>query len=466
MPLKQFTIDFRELAQDAFLRNDEKYHIFLDSLDWNLFKSKSKDLISLKYILIDDYNNFDYEDGEEHKGMPTGQTYLDEDGYIKEFQPVTAENHPGRLKYKVSNDNILISSLRLAKSPALYFENEDLSDYIFSNGFYIYKIKEGWNRKYVLYVLRTKKLKDILDNHIYRGIGISAYKDDDLKKIKIPLIPKSRQDQIVAQIEPIERKIKKLKSQIIPAQEIINKVFAREFNFDLKKFEELKKEKFFEIEISKIITSLIRSTVIQNNYKSEYLKKFLKNNTLFLKDIITEPIKRGKQPEYTEDGVKVIKTLNIQKGHINFDEVQFVSDEFLKNNAEKAGIYKNDLLLTSTGMGRGKFALYDEEEICFADSHISIIRFNQEKILPYFLNYYCQSFFGIEQLKYIEMHIKGTPEIYEAQLNYFQIPNIPLKDQQKIVDEIKAALDKQEDMKKKIESERNKIDEIIEKVIA
>ena len=43
------------------------------------------------------------------------------------------------------------------------------------------------------------------------------------------------------------------------------------------------------------------------------------------------------------------------------------------------------------------------------------------------------------------------------------VPN--LKKQQKIVDEIKTELDKQEDIKSKIESERNKIDEIIEESV-
>ena len=200
MPLKQFTTDFRGLAQDIFLRNDEKYHVFLSSSNWNLFGSKNKTLISLKDILIDDYHTFEYEEGEEYKGIPTGQTYLDEDGYIKSFDLVTAENHPGRLKYKISNENILISSLRLSKSPALHFENENLIDYVFSNGFYVYKAKEGWNKIFVLHILRTKRLKSILDNNIYRGIEISAYKDDDLKKIKIPLISKLTQDKIVAQI--------------------------------------------------------------------------------------------------------------------------------------------------------------------------------------------------------------------------------------------------------------------------
>src|SRR4030042_5577049 len=102
MPLKQFTTDFRELAQDEFLRNDEKYHSFLYSSNWNLFNAKNKNLIPLKDILIDDYNDFVYEDGEEYKGIPTGQTYLDEDGKIKDFQIVTSDAHPGRLRYKVT----------------------------------------------------------------------------------------------------------------------------------------------------------------------------------------------------------------------------------------------------------------------------------------------------------------------------------------------------------------------------
>jgi restriction endonuclease S subunit len=46
-----------------------------------------------------------------------------------------------------------------------------------------------------------------------------------------------------------------------------------------------------------------------------------------------------------------------------------------------------------------------------------------------------------------------------------KIPVPDKKIQQKIVDEIKAELDKQEEIKKQIEEERNKIDEIIEKAI-
>jgi len=56
-------------------------------------------------------------------------------------------------------------------------------------------------------------------------------------------------------------------------------------------------------------------------------------------------------------------------------------------------------------------------------------------------------------------------ELYANEISNFQIPDISLKSQQKIVDEIKTELDKQEEMKKKIETQRNKIDEIIENAI-
>ncbi|MDD3437695.1 MAG: hypothetical protein PHC64_11140, partial [Candidatus Gastranaerophilales bacterium] len=56
--------------------------------------------------------------------------------------------------------------------------------------------------------------------------------------------------------------------------------------------------------------------------------------------------------------------------------------------------------------------------------------------------------------------------LYWNEISNFQIPNISLETQQKIVDEIKAELDKQEVIQRKIESERDKIDKIIEESIA
>lgn len=471
MLLKQFTIDFRELGKDPYLRNDEKYYVFLNFSNWNLFNIKNKNLVSLKDILIDDYHNFEYEEDEEYKGIPTGQTYLDEDGYIKGFDIVTAENHPGRLKYKVSNENILISSLRLAKSPALYFENEKLSDYVFSNGFYIYKIKDGWNKKFILYILRTKRLKDVLDNHIYRGIGISAYKNEDLKKIKIPLIPKSTQDQIVAQIEPIERKIKELKNQITPPQEVINNVFAREFKFDLEKFEELKKIRNYYLDLFTFANNKdVRQSVKFHREAGEFIINHLENITKKkLKNYLAEPIVLGKSvspSNYDDNGEYFyVSMANIKNWKFESEDTRLVSKEYSDKNKNKI-VAKDDILIARSGEGTiGKVALIDDEDLqgVFADF---TMRVRLQNYNPLFAYYY----FRTEYFQYlIEVNKKGlgnNTNIFPSQIQEFPMIDISLKDQQKIVDEIKTELDSQKEMNQKIEAERSKIDEIIGKAIA
>ena len=470
MGLKTFTISVEELSKDSHLRNDEKYHSFLHFSDWNLFNSKSNNLVQLKYILVEDFNLFEFQEDEDYKGIPTGQTYLDEDGYIKEYQSITLDNHPNRLKYKITNDNILISSLRLAKSPALFFEKEDLSEYVFSNGFYIFKVKREWNNKFILYILRSKKLKYILDNNIYRGIGISAYKKDDLLKIKIPFIPKPQQDKIVSQIEPIEKNIKKLKSQIKEPQEIINKVFAREFKFDLKKFEELKKVKSYYLDLSEFGNNKDVRQSVKFHRDAGYfiIEELNKITNKKIKDYISEPIVLGKSvspKDYDENGdYYYLSMATIKNWKFENEDSKLVSVEYSNKNQNKT-VVKNDILIARSGEGTiGKVALIDDEDLqgIFADF---TMRIRLENYSPLFAYYYFRS----EYFQYlVEVNKKGlgnNTNIFPSQIQEFPMIDISLNEQQRIVDEIKTELDKQEEYKMKIANERDKIDEIIEKAI-
>ena len=472
MGLKTFTISVAELSKDSYLRNDEKYHIFLSQSDWNLFDTSNDNLISLKDILSDDYTLFDYQEDGEYKGIPTGQTYLDEDGEIKEFQPISTEDHPGRLKYKVSNDNILISSLRLAKSPALFFENEDLSEYVFSNGFYIFKVNDDWNNKFVLYILRTKKLKSILDNHIYRGIGISAYKKEDLLKIKIPLIAKPKQDQIVIQIEPIEKKIKELKAQISQPQEVINKVFAREFGFDLENADEKKKNMVHYSSLIDVANEELKFD-ISLKYRfifNKYVKNPSKNEWIELGKVVEvkggKRLPKGQNITEEDTGFKYVRVDDLSwSGIFDLENIKYISEENhkkIKNYISK----ENDILLTIVGATVGKCGLVplelDGENI--TENFARLIILDKDKYLPEYINYCLQSKTSVYQIdEYKGRSSQGKLALFR--IKKIKIPNIKPELQQKIVDEIKAELDKQEEIKNKIESERNKIDEIIEKAI-
>ncbi len=121
---------------------------------------------------------------------------------------------------------ILISSLRLAKSPALLFETLDFEEYVFSNGFYSFVVHNGWNKKYVLYLVRSKRIKENLDNNIYRGIGISSYRVEDFLRIEVRDTPLYEQNQTVEKIEVIEKEIEQLKETILSDQDIIDSRFC------------------------------------------------------------------------------------------------------------------------------------------------------------------------------------------------------------------------------------------------
>ena len=474
MTLKIFWIESKSWLKNQCLRCDEKFHIFDNQDGWNLFKVKNQKLISLRDILIDDYNLFQIEENKEYKGIPTGQNYLDEDGDIIDYQNIDIDNCPNRLRYKITTENILISSLRLAKSPALLFEDKDLSDYIFSNGFYIFKVNTKWNRKFILFVLRTQNLKNIIDNHIYRGIGISAYKSKDLKKIKIPLISKKKQDQIVTKIKPIEQKIKELKNKITPPQKIINQVFAREFEFDLEKFEKTKKEKFFEVDFSKISkNNLVRVSSHFHHIKLNFLEKKLKNknywtslNTKF-KLSGGKRIPKGKNFSNEPTSYCYLRPTEINIWGVDKNSILHISEE-IYNQLKRYKIETGSFCISIVGT-LGKTALIntenleiEEDNLILSENFIKLIPI--EKINDIFYYYFFYSFIFEAQTDR-EYTITSIKKIGIDKWSYIKIPDIPLNRQQKIVDEIKAELDKQEKIKNKIENKRNEIDEIIENSI-
>lgn len=302
-----------------------------------------------------------------------------------------------------------------------------------------------------------------------------------LMKQKYPLIPKEKQDQIVAQIEPIEKKIKELKATIKDPQIIINQVFAREFGFDINLINEFGKGmtsgtqiaqernlRVFETDFKELSRSkTLRSSTRFHNPPTKKLMDLLDSiETIQVKDILLEPIHRGATPKYNPDGeIPVVKTGHLKNGYIEISQDEFVDIEFYKNSI-RSQIKIRDILIASTGkVSLGKIDLLEEDQRLVADSHISIIRIDDKKYSRQFFTYFFRSIIGSGQ---IERDFTGTTnqiELYADEISNFQIPNIPLSEQQRIVDEIKAELDKQEEIKKQIEAERNKIDEIIEQAI-
>ena len=467
--MKTFFSKLSTCFADVFLRMDEKYHSAVHGDDFNLFATDNN--IFLSDILSEDYTLFDYSDGNEHKGIPTGQTYIDEDGDIINWQIVNEYSHPGRLKYSITNDNLLLSSLRLAKSPALNFDFDDLNDYVFSNGFYIFKVKRGWDKRFVVYLLRSKKMKKLIDEKIYRGIGISSYKICDLFKVNIRNISLADQISALKQIEPIENEIRILKQAKLSIQAIIDSVLQREFGFNYEKFEALKKDTWFIGAITAFADNPdLRFSVKFHRPAGEFVQQELNRITKKkIKHYLAEPILLGASispSDYDENGeYQYLSMATIKNWEFDDEAAQFVSDTYSVSKSEKS-VKRGDIILARSGEGTiGKVALIEKDDIkaIFADftMRIRLQNYNLE-----FAYYYMRSMYFQYLIEIYKKGLGNNTNIFPIVIKEFPIPDISLEEQQRIVDEIQEEIDKQTALKQKISVLRDDIDKIIEKAIS
>lgn len=462
------SIKLTNFINDELLRIDTKFHILNSKIGWNIFEVKDKELISLKNILKSYYENFDYKDDEEYKGIPTGREYLNEFGDIIGFQIVTKEEHPNRLKYKIDDKCILISSLKGARVPALSFDF-DLSEYVFSNGFYIFQVDKNWNKKFVLYLLRTDILKNVLDNHIYRGIGISSYQESDFLKIQIPNVILNIQNDIVKKVEPIEKEIQTLKSQKKEHFEIINEVFADEFKINLQKVFELDSIKSFSLKLQNVDS---RNDLLRTSYKwhkLETIQSFMYEKIDCIEKLgkfITQT-KNGWSPESSEieEGIPVLGQEHIlKKGIIDLNPTKYTT--LTKSNIQDFFVKQNDFFVSRGNtvelVALAGVVLEDiEQDIIYPDLYIKI-DFDGSLVNKQYMAFLFNSFIGRIYFKHVAKGKNQTMvKVSSKELLEFYLPLPELLKQQKIVEKIKSQIDAQKLIDEQIEQKQKDISNLI-----
>lgn len=292
----------------------------------------------------------------------------------------------------------------------------------------------------------------------------------DVINIKIPNINKAIQDDIIAQIEVIEKEITQLKNSKTPILDIINQVFGEEFGFDWQEFKRLKAQKVFTLKLSNFSNNLdCRMGVRFHNLAGEYLHLFLsKMSDRKIKDFLAEPIVLGTSvspSDYDETGeYYYIAMSNIKTWAFDDEDCKKVSDTYSQNNQNKT-LQKNDILLARSGEGTiGKVALIDVDEInaIFADftQRIRLTGFN-----PLCAYYYFRSDF-FQYLIYT--HKKGlgnNTNIFPSQIQELPMPNWNKEKQSEVVKKIKVELEKQQLIELQVEEKQKEISKLIELTI-
>ena len=158
----------------------------------------------------------------------------------------------------------------------------------------------------------------------------------------------------------------------------------------IEKLEEAKKSL-----ISEVVTGKVRVVKTNDGYELvERKKEEMKDSGVeWLGDIPkewsttklklkTSQINRGKSPEYVDNSnIKVINQACIYWDEFKFKNVKY-QDESIKS--ERGKLYKNDILINSTGTGTlGRANIFYEEGEYIVDSHVTIIRCLDEEYSRY-----------------------------------------------------------------------------------
>lgn len=465
MGLKTFTTDFQNIGKQEFLRPNVGYRYFFDIQNAIVYDFDT--LIKLKYVLKE------LPTKKVSKGDLEDEEYLIDIGNIERrfnnlinFEKVC---EIGSDKNILQDGDIVIPKMQ--PQMGNIFLNIEHKRFIGSTELLEYSISPKYNQLFVYYLITSNKFLSDLAK-LESGKTHRRVNPIDLLKIKIPLITKPKQDKIVSQIEPIEKKIKELKAQITQPQEVINKVFAREFGFDLENADEKKRNMIHYSSLIDVANEELKFD-ISLKYRfifNKYVKNPSKNEWIDLGKIVEvkggKRLPKGQNITEEDTGFKYVRVDDLSwSGIFDLENIKYISEENhkkIKNYISK----ENDILLTIVGATVGKCGLVplelDGENI--TENFARLIILDKGKYLPEYINYCLQSKTSVYQIdEYKGRSSQGKLALFR--IKKIKIPNIKPELQQKIVDEIKAELDKQKKIKGKIESERNKIDEIIEKVI-
>lgn len=261
-------------------------------------------------------------------------------------------NRPSRANREVQEGDVL--QARMENTNKVVLIDKNLNGSLFSTGFFQFRPpKELILPKFLYYYLYSdffNKKKDSLCD----GATQKAINDKNLRKIKLFLPSLSEQQRIVDKLDA---------------------AFA-EIDKTIKVIEDKRKK-------SSVIFNNLLSSIFKNNSLSWEQQK-LKNITLKIGSGATP---RGGQNSYKEDGISLIRSMNVHDLHFKYENLAKI-DEEQANKLSNVNVEKNDVLLNITGASVARCCVVEKNVLpARVNQHVSIIRVKENTVLPQLLAY-------------------------------------------------------------------------------
>ncbi|HEB9341137.1 TPA: restriction endonuclease subunit S [Campylobacter coli] len=366
-------------------------------------------------------------------------------GYGKEFKV--------KRRVKILPGDLVIAKMHTQNG--LYAISQD--EFASTSTFIPFRILDNINKDYLFAILK-KTLSRLVK---FDSVNRETYTTSEILKLKIPLPPLEIQREIVEKIKNIQDKIKALQDEEKRLKEEIEVYLY--ITLGLERKQEKKKQKVFVMEFKNLDRWDVKHNQDDVGNSNKVSFESIEN--------IVRYMQRGKTPKYSNiKQYPVIAQKCIQWNGIDMKKSLFIDPDSIKNYTQDRFLQDDDILLNSTGIGTlGRVALYKSTinpyAAAVADGHVTVLRFDKDKILPnYFYCYFSSSMIQDS----IEEYATGSTKQKELSLSLvkqIQIPLPPLEIQKQIVEHIESKQKIIENNKYKIENLQSDINKELQELI-
>ena len=469
LKVQHLNINFSELNKSRALRVDNNFHRFNKTELKKLTKKFGTKKGKLKEFIYDISNGKDVSKND-YSPIETEYFYITVNN-IKPYgfdfsEKIFLEDEKGHEleNYKLTSSNLIVTRSGTV-GVCKYFDLDEERTYIPSGYLMVLKYNDDkFNGKFLQYLLNSDFYNSYLWS-ISSGKTQKNLSQEFLTNVILPKIPVNLQNEIVENLEKNQvKKIKECELKLRTIQDIIDNVFV---GYNLK---EAFSPSFFEV-LSTSFSNINNQIFlrcgaqyrafwdIHNGLLFEETNKDIPIMRLsdFMKLMNTKTLKKG----ILEDEYILIELEDIEAGTgriINEDKV------VKEIGSDKVCFEDCDLVTSKIDPYLGYTILNDPEKNYIGTTELLPFRVNKDRARTEYVKYILLSHEYLAKSSLL-MYGKRHPRIHPLDLLNIKAPCPDLGTQDKLIEEIKAQEDRNNELKNQIEKLRKEIDEIIWKTI-